>query len=72
MKDLSFTKTQTTNQTDKTVEFLYNLFENIKTNGPPKLMSIDAEKFYEKYGFIKLPDSGKIFLVMQTIKELFE
>ena len=32
----------------------------------------DAEKFYEQYGFIKLPDSGKMFLPMDTIKELFE
>ena len=32
----------------------------------------DAEKFYEKYGFIKLPDSGKMFLPMKTIGQLFE
>lgn len=32
----------------------------------------DAEKFYAKYGFIKLPDSGKMFLPMNTIKTLFE
>lgn len=32
----------------------------------------EAEKFYEKYGFIKLPDSGKMFLPMKTIKQLFE
>ena len=31
-----------------------------------------AEKFYEKYGFINLPDSGKMFLPMKTIEELFE
>jgi len=31
----------------------------------------DAERFYEKYGFIKLHDSGKMFLPMKTIKELF-
>jgi len=30
-----------------------------------------AEKFYDKYGFIKLPDSGKMFLPMTTIKSLF-
>jgi GNAT superfamily N-acetyltransferase len=30
-----------------------------------------AERFYEKYGFIKLPDSGKMFLPMKTIKQLF-
>jgi predicted GNAT family N-acyltransferase len=32
----------------------------------------DAEKFYEKYGFIKLPDSGKMFLPMKTISQLFK
>lgn len=32
----------------------------------------DAECFYNKYGFIKLPDSGKMFLPMKTIKQLFE
>ncbi len=32
----------------------------------------DAEKFYELYGFIKLPDSKKMFLPMNTIKGLFE
>ncbi|WP_181306550.1 GNAT family N-acetyltransferase [Rufibacter sp. XAAS-G3-1] len=32
----------------------------------------EAENFYLKYGFIKLPDSGKMFLAMQTIKSLFE
>lgn len=31
-----------------------------------------AEKFYDKYGFIKLPDSGKMFLAMNTIKDLFD
>lgn len=32
----------------------------------------EAEKFYEKYGFIKLPDSGKMFLPMKTIGQLFK
>ena len=32
----------------------------------------DAENFYDKYGFIKLPDSRKMFLPMNTIKELFK
>jgi len=31
-----------------------------------------AEYFYEQYGFKKLPDSGKMFLVMKTIQQLFE
>jgi GNAT superfamily N-acetyltransferase len=30
-----------------------------------------AERFYDKYGFIKLTDSGKMFLPMKTIKQLF-
>lgn len=32
----------------------------------------EAERFYDKYGFIKLPDSGKMFLPMKTIGQLFE
>jgi predicted GNAT family N-acyltransferase len=32
----------------------------------------EAESFYEKFGFIKLPDSGKMFLPMTTISQLFE
>jgi len=32
----------------------------------------DAENFYKKYGFIKLPDSGKMFLQMKTISQLFK
>lgn len=31
----------------------------------------EAENFYHKYGFIKIPDSGKMFLAMQTIEKLF-
>jgi len=31
----------------------------------------EAEQFYDKYGFIKLPDSGKMFLPMNTIKTIF-
>lgn len=30
-----------------------------------------AEGFYAKYGFVKLPESGKIFLSMQTTSQLF-
>ncbi len=32
----------------------------------------DAERFYGKYGFIKLDISGKMFLPMKTIRKLFE
>ena len=31
-----------------------------------------VEKFYSKYGFVLLPDSGKMFLPMKTIRNLFE
>ncbi|MFL5747764.1 MAG: GNAT family N-acetyltransferase [Niastella sp.] len=31
----------------------------------------DAEMFYLKYGFIALPDSGKMFIPMETVSELF-
>jgi ribosomal protein S18 acetylase RimI-like enzyme len=30
-----------------------------------------ATLFYEKYGFIKLPDSGRMFLPMKVIQKLF-
>lgn len=32
----------------------------------------EAELFYEKYDFIKLPDSEKMFIAIQTLKELFD
>jgi len=32
----------------------------------------EAELFYKKFGFISLPDSGKMFLPMNTIEPLFE
>jgi predicted GNAT family N-acyltransferase len=31
----------------------------------------NAKEFYLKYGFISLPDSGKMFLTMKTISSLF-
>ncbi len=31
----------------------------------------NALNFYTKYGFIKLPDSGKMFLTMNTVAKLF-
>ncbi len=34
-------------------------------------LSDRAVLFYEKYGFIRLPDSGKMFLPMKTIAKLF-
>lgn len=32
----------------------------------------NAIKFYSKYGFTLLPDSGKMFLSMKTISQLFK
>lgn len=32
----------------------------------------EAKAFYSKFGFILLPDSGKMFLPMKTISQLFE
>ena len=34
-------------------------------------MDEEAVRFYDKYGFIMLPDSGKMFLPMNTISQLF-
>ncbi|AHW59580.1 Acetyltransferase (GNAT) domain-containing protein [Draconibacterium orientale] len=31
-----------------------------------------AAEFYEKYGFQKLPDSGKMFIPMKTLSDLFK
>jgi hypothetical protein len=31
----------------------------------------EAELFYKKYDFIKLPDSGKMFIAIKTLSELF-
>ena len=31
-----------------------------------------AERFYAKYGFIRLPDSGRMFIPMKTIAQLAE
>lgn len=35
-------------------------------------LDTEAESFYFKYGFIKLPDSEKMFLPMKTISILFQ
>lgn len=34
-------------------------------------IDLPAEKFYENYDFIKLPDSGKMFLPMKIVASLF-
>lgn len=35
-------------------------------------IDLNAVDFYKRFGFIELPDSGKMFLPMRTIRELFE
>lgn len=35
-------------------------------------ISEEAGQFYDKYGFIRLPDSGKLFIPMKTIRQVFE
>lgn len=32
----------------------------------------EAEAFYQRFGFVKLPDSGKMLLPMRTISQLFQ
>ena len=32
----------------------------------------EAKGFYQKYDFIELPNSGKMFIATQTLKELFD
>jgi len=34
-------------------------------------IDISAKNFYRKYDFIELPDSGKMFIAMKTLQELF-
>ena len=34
-------------------------------------IDISAKNFYRKYDFIELPDSGKMFIAMKTLEELF-
>ena len=34
-------------------------------------LDLEAESFYSKYGFIKLPDSGEMFLSMKKVAKLF-
>lgn len=58
------------------VDALNRSFETSKSIGSFAVvvdpLDKDAERFYVGYGFIKLPDSGKMFLPMNTIKSLFE
>ena len=35
-------------------------------------IDMEAENFYKKYDFIKLPDSGKMLIATKTLQELFD
>ncbi|QLE01047.1 GNAT family N-acetyltransferase [Galbibacter sp. BG1] len=58
------------------IDALKRSFELSKTIGSFAVIvdpiDIDAERFYDKYGFLKFPDSGKMFLPMKTIGQLFQ
>lgn len=57
------------------IDALKRSFEISKTIGSFAVIvdPIDenAEKFYQKYDFIKLPDSGKMFITIKTLQQLF-
>ncbi len=57
------------------IDALKRSYETSKTVGSFAVivdpLNDEAENFYTKYGFIKLPDSGKMFLPMNTVKQLF-
>jgi predicted GNAT family N-acyltransferase len=58
------------------IDALKRSYENAKSIGSFAVVvdPIDknAECFYEKYDFIKLPDSKKMFITTKTLKELFD
>uniref|UniRef100_UPI00404B0D12 GNAT family N-acetyltransferase n=1 Tax=Flavobacterium sp. TaxID=239 RepID=UPI00404B0D12 len=58
------------------IDALKRSFEISKTIGSFAVVvdpiDIEAENFYLKYGFEKLPDSGKMFLSMNSISILFK
>ena len=60
---------------DLLIDALKRSFEASKTVGSVAIivdpLDEEAELFYLKYGFIKLPDSGKMFLPMVTVATLF-
>ena len=56
------------------MDALYRSYENSNHMGSFAVvvdpLDLEAENFYLRYGFIKLPDSGKMFLAMKTLKYL--
>ncbi len=58
------------------IDALKRSFEVSKTIGSFAVITdpIDfkAEQFYTRYGFIKLPNSAKMFLPMKTVAQLFQ
>lgn len=60
---------------DLLIDALKRSYETSKTVGSMAIivdpLDDEAERFYLKYGLIKLPDSGKMFLPMATVATLF-
>jgi GNAT superfamily N-acetyltransferase len=60
---------------DLLIDALKRSYETSKTVGSMAIivdpLDEEAERFYLKYGFIKLPDSGKMFIPMATVAALF-
>jgi GNAT superfamily N-acetyltransferase len=58
------------------LDALWRAYENSITSIGSMAVIVDpldeeAERFYQKYDFIKLPDSGKMFIAMATLNQLF-
>jgi GNAT superfamily N-acetyltransferase len=57
------------------MDALYRSYENSNHMGSFAVvvdpLDLEAENFYLRYGFIKLPDSGKMLMAMKTLKDLF-
>lgn len=57
------------------IDALFRSYETSKIIGSIAVvvdpLDEDAVRFYKKYGFITLPDSGKMFLPMKSIEQLF-
>ncbi len=57
------------------IDALKRCFEISKTIGSFAVVvdpiNREAENFYDNYGFIKLPESGKMFIPLKTINQLF-
>ncbi|WP_341841204.1 GNAT family N-acetyltransferase [Chitinophaga caseinilytica] len=58
------------------IDALFRSYENSKIIGSIAVvvdpLDEDAVGFYKKYGFVTLPDSGKMFMPMKMIEQLVE